>query len=122
MSSTISRYRFRALPNSFIGDVALGAKFADAQVICFGHIGDGNLHYNLSFPSTPPTLQQTHEANNIVYTLLDELGGSISAEHGLGQMKREEITKHKSSVELDMMRAIKAALDPKGIMNPGKVL
>ena len=104
------------------GDVALGAKFADAQVICFGHIGDGNLHYNLSFPGAPPTLQQTREANNIVYALLDELGGSISAEHGLGQMKREEITKHKSSVELDMMRAIKAALDPKGIMNPGKVL
>ena len=104
------------------GDVALGAKFADAEVICFGHIGDGNLHYNLSFPSAPPTLAQTREANNIVYALLDELGGSISAEHGLGQMKREEITKHKSSVELDMMRAIKAALDPKGIMNPGKVL
>ena len=104
------------------GDIALGAKFADAEVICFGHIGDGNLHYNLSFPSAPPTLQQTREANNIVYALLDELGGSISAEHGLGQMKREEITKHKSSVELDMMRAIKAALDPKGIMNPGKVL
>ncbi len=104
------------------GDVALGTKFADAQVICFGHIGDGNLHYNLSFSGTPPTHQQTREANNIVYALLDELGGSISAEHGLGQMKREEITKHKSSVELDMMRAIKAALDPKGIMNPGKVL
>ena len=104
------------------GDVALGTKFADAQVICFGHIGDGNLHYNLSFSGTPPTHQQTREANNIVYALLDELGGSISAEHGLGQMKREEITKHKSSVELDMMRAIKAALDSKGIMNPGKVL
>ena len=104
------------------GDVALGAKFADAQVICFGHIGDGNLHYNLSFSGTPPTHQQTREANNIVYALLDELGGSISAEHGLGQMKREEITKHKSNVELDMMRAIKAALDSKGIMNPGKVL
>ena len=104
------------------GDIALGAKFTDAQVICFGHIGDGNLHYNLSFPGAPPTLQQTREANDIVYALLDELGGSISAEHGLGQMKREEITKHKSGVELDMMRAIKAALDPKGIMNPGKVL
>ena len=104
------------------GDIALGAEFADAQVICFGHIGDGNLHYNLSFPGTPPSLEQTRVANRIVYALLDELAGSISAEHGLGQMKREEITKHKSSVELDMMRAIKAALDPNGIMNPGKVL
>ena len=104
------------------GDAALGKKFPAAQVICFGHIGDGNLHYNLSFPGVLPTLEQTRDANDIVYTLLDEMGGSISAEHGLGQMKREEITKHKSSVELNMMRAIKAALDPKGIMNPGKVL
>ena len=91
-------------------------------MICFGHIGDGNLHYNLSFPGVPPSPQQTREANGVVYALLDELAGSISAEHGLGQMKREEITKHKSGVELDMMRAIKTALDPHGIMNPGKVL
>ena len=104
------------------GDAALGAKFPEAEVICFGHIGDGNLHYNLSFPGTPPTSAQTRVANDIVYALLDELVGSISAEHGLGQMKRDEITKHKSSVELNMMRAIKAALDPQGIMNPGKVL
>ncbi|MCY7389495.1 MAG: FAD-binding oxidoreductase [Burkholderiales bacterium] len=104
------------------GDAALNARFPQAQVICFGHIGDGNLHYNLSFPGMLPSAEQTRDANNIVYTLLDELAGSISAEHGLGQMKREEITKHKSRVELDMMRAIKAALDPKGIMNPGKVL
>ena len=104
------------------GDVALAKKFPDAQVICFGHIGDGNLHYNLSFPGVLPSPAQTHDANVIVYALLDELSGSISAEHGLGQMKREEITHHKSSVELDMMRAIKAALDPDGIMNPGKVL
>ena len=104
------------------GDAALAGKFPDAQVICFGHIGDGNLHYNLSFPGVIPTAEQTHDANALIYALLDELGGSISAEHGLGQMKREEITHHKSAVELDMMRAIKAALDPHGIMNPGKVL
>ena len=104
------------------GDVALGQKFPDAEVICFGHIGDGNLHYNLSFPGVLPSPAQTREANDIVYGLLDELAGSISAEHGLGQLKRDEITKHKSSVELDMMRAVKAALDPQGIMNPGKVL
>ena len=104
------------------GDVALAGKFPAAQVICFGHIGDGNLHYNLSFPGVLPTPEQSREANGVVYALLDELAGSISAEHGLGQMKREEITKHKSRVELDMMRAIKAALDPQGIMNPGKVL
>ena len=104
------------------GDAALKAAFPAAQVICFGHIGDGNLHYNLSFPGTVPTAAQSSAANAIVYALLDELHGSISAEHGLGQLKRDEITRHKSAVELDMMRAIKKALDPLGIMNPGKVL
>ena len=104
------------------GDKALQHAFAEAQVICFGHIGDGNLHYNLSFPAGPPTAQQTRAANDIVYQLLDEYHGSISAEHGLGQMKRDEIVRHKSVVELDMMRAIKRALDPRNIMNPGKVL
>ncbi len=100
----------------------LNSKFPEAEVICFGHIGDGNLHFNLSFPNAAPTPEDARAANDIVYTLLDELGGSISAEHGLGQLKREEITKHKSVVELDIMRAIKRAIDPKGIMNPGKVL
>ena len=104
------------------GDAALATKFPEGQIICFGHVGDGNLHYNLSFPASLASTAQTRDANNIVYALLDELAGSISAEHGLGQLKREEITRHKSSVELDMMRAIKAALDPTGIMNPGKVL
>jgi len=104
------------------GDAALHAAFPQAQVICFGHIGDGNLHYNLSFPATVPTAEQSRAANAIVYALIDEMHGSISAEHGLGQMKRDEITRHKSAVELDMMRAIKKALDPRGIMNPGKVL
>ncbi len=100
----------------------LNTTFPNAEVICFGHVGDGNLHYNLSFPGTSPTPEQSHEANRIVYTLIDEMHGSISAEHGLGQLKREEITHYKSVVEMDMMRAIKRALDPKGIMNPGKVL
>ena len=104
------------------GDTALNAAFPEAQVICFGHIGDGNLHYNLSFPGIAPTAAQSAAANAIVYALLDELHGSISAEHGLGQMKRDEITRHKSAVELDLMRAIKKALDPLGILNPGKVL
>ncbi len=98
------------------------AAFPEARVICFGHIGDGNLHYNLSFPGTPPTPAQSQRANAIVYKMLDDMGGSISAEHGLGQMKRDEITRHKSAVEMEMMRAIKHALDPLGIMNPGKVV
>ena len=104
------------------GDAALQTAFPNAQVICFGHIGDGNLHYNLSFPAGAPTADESRSANALVYVLLDELHGSISAEHGVGQMKRDEITRHKSVVELDVMRAIKRALDPKGIMNPGKVL
>ncbi len=93
-----------------------------ARIICFGHIGDGNLHYNLSFPGAAPTPEQIKIANKIVYDLLDERHGSISAEHGLGQLKRDEITRHKSEVELDTMRVIKRALDPLGIMNPGKVI
>jgi FAD/FMN-containing dehydrogenase len=104
------------------GDAALQAAFPEAQVICFGHVGDGNLHYNLSFPGAAPSAAQSSGANAIVYALLDEMHGSISAEHGLGQMKRDEITRHKSAVELDLMRTIKKALDPQGIMNPGKVL
>jgi FAD/FMN-containing dehydrogenase len=104
------------------GDAALAAAFADAQIVCFGHIGDGNLHYNLSFPAGPPSSAQTTRANEIVYALIDELHGSISAEHGLGQLKRDEIVRHKSLVELDVMRSVKRALDPRGIMNPGKVL
>lgn len=117
-----------AVPISRIGEFIevagpkLMAAFPAARVICFGHIGDGNLHYNLSFPSAAPTPAQTKQANDIVYGLLDTMGGSISAEHGLGQLKRDEITRHKSPVALDMMRAIKRALDPNDIMNPGKVL
>ncbi len=104
------------------GDDALAKAFPAAQVVCFGHLGDGNLHYNLSFPGAAPTPEQATRANEIVYALVDKMHGSISAEHGLGQLKREQITRHKSTVELDAMRAIKRALDPLGIMNPGKVL
>jgi FAD/FMN-containing dehydrogenase len=117
-----------SLPISRIGEFIniaeprLLAALPASRVICFGHIGDGNLHYNLSFPGTTPTPEQTKTANKIVYDLLDEMHGSISAEHGIGQLKRDEITRHKSGVEMDMMRAIKRALDPLGIMNPGKVL
>ncbi len=117
-----------SLPISRIGEFInvaeprLLAFLPAARVICFGHIGDGNLHYNLSFPGSAPTPEQSKIANKIIYDLLAEMHGSISAEHGLGQMKRDEITRHKSEVELDMMRAVKRALDPLGIMNPGKVL
>ncbi len=91
----------------------------------FGHIGDGNVHFNLSQPlgmDRAAFLAQWDRFNKIVHDITAELGGSISAEHGLGYMKREEITRYKSAVEMDMMRAVKRALDPKGIMNPGKLV
>jgi FAD/FMN-containing dehydrogenase len=103
-------------------DPVLESAFPGAKIICFGHVGDGNLHYNLAFSGSSPTAEQSSAANHIVYGLLDELGGSISAEHGLGQLKREEITRHKSAVEMEMMRSIKRMLDPHNIMNPGKVV
>jgi FAD/FMN-containing dehydrogenase len=93
----------------------------------FGHLGDGNLHYNITRPATGFTEDEwmtnaSEPVNRIVHDCVARFNGSISAEHGLGQLKREEIKRYKSEIELDVMRAIKAALDPKGIMNPGKVL
>ncbi len=98
---------------------ALAAKFPDLEVFCFGHVGDGNLHYNVG----PQRLLENREVvNRVVYDAVAALGGSISAEHGIGQLKREAIRAHKSALELELMRRLKAALDPNGLMNPGKVL
>lgn len=91
----------------------------------FGHLGDGNIHFNLCPPERMDRnafLARRPEMNRLVHDIVAELGGSISAEHGLGQLKREEITRYKSAVELDLMRRIKAALDPRDIMNPGKLV
>ena len=104
---------------------ALAARFAGIRIVAFGHVGDGNIHYNCSKPERQAArefFEQAPEVNRVVYEVVDALGGSISAEHGLGQLKREEITRYKSEVELEMMRAIKRSLDPRGLMNPGKVL
>jgi len=106
-------------------DAALSTWQPGVRIIAFGHIGDGNLHYNL-FP--PPCVTEaafiarTGEANRIVYELIAELEGSISAEHGIGQLKREALCRYKDAVELELMRAIRHAVDPRGLMNPGKVL
>ncbi len=100
-------------------DQALAAAFPGAPIYCFGHVGDGNLHYNVGDAAL---LARRAEVNAVVYAGVDAMGGSISAEHGLGQLKREEITHHKDPLELELMRALKGALDPKGLMNPGKVL
>ena len=106
-------------------DAALLAAFPELRIVCFGHIGDGNLHYNQSRPdarSNGEFIAQTSAVNRLVHDLVHQLGGSISAEHGLGQLKREEARRYKSKTEMDLMRLVKQALDPRGLMNPGKLL
>ncbi|MDR3214373.1 MAG: FAD-binding oxidoreductase [Azoarcus sp.] len=106
-------------------DATLRAWRPDVRFVIFGHIGDGNLHYNLFLPDAEDTAAfaaRSREANRIVYDLADELGGAISAEHGLGQLKRDEIRRYKAAVELEVMAAIKHTFDPRGLMNPGKML
>jgi len=98
---------------------ALAAAFPDVRPYVFGHVGDGNIHYNVG---PEGMVKERAAVNRIVYDTVAKLGGSISAEHGVGQLKREEIIGQKSAVEMDLMRALKHALDPQGLMNPGKVL
>jgi FAD/FMN-containing dehydrogenase len=98
---------------------ALATAFPRVEVFCFGHVGDGNLHYNVGPEALMP---RRAEVSRIVYDTVAALGGSISAEHGLGQLKREEILRHKDPLELELMRTLKRALDPDGLMNPGKLL
>lgn len=96
-----------------------------ARPVPFGHFGDGNVHYNVSQPvgaDRAAFLAQWHKMSDAVHALVASLGGSISAEHGIGRLKRDDLVAHKSAVELDVMRAIKSALDPRGVLNPGKVL
>lgn len=91
----------------------------------FGHVGDGNIHYNVTQPEgmdRAEYLSRWAELNDAVHRIVASMDGSISAEHGIGRLKREELAHYKSEVELDLMRTIKAALDPKGIMNPNKVV
>jgi len=100
-------------------DAALQAAFPGAPIYAFGHIGDGNIHYNVGDEAL---LARREEVNRLVYGVVAALEGSISAEHGLGQLKRESIRRHKDALELELMRAVKRALDPQDLMNPGKVL
>ena len=106
-------------------DAALAVAFPGIRVVAFGHVGDGNLHYNLSKPDAQENatfIAAQPAVNRIVHDLVHALGGSISAEHGIGQLKREEILRYKSPVEMALMRLIKQAIDPRGLMNPGKVV
>ena len=106
-------------------DALLQQKFPACRMVTFGHLGDGNLHYNVSAPvghNDEAFLQQQQAINLLVHDKVHQYEGSISAEHGLGALKREEIKRYKSGTELNMMVAIKRALDPLNLMNPGKVL
>ena len=93
------------------------------RAVPFGHVGDGNLHFNFTQPvgaDATTYLARWEELNRVVHDIVVAHGGSISAEHGIGVLKREEGRRYKSAVEIDLMRRIKQAIDPKGIMNPGK--
>ena len=91
----------------------------------FGHIGDGNIHFNLSQPEGADAdafLARWDQLRDAVYDIVLDLNGSISAEHGIGQANLEPNLRSKSEVEIDLMRKVKAALDPENLMNPGKVV
>jgi D-lactate dehydrogenase (cytochrome) len=96
-----------------------------SRPVPFGHLGDGNIHYNVSQPvggDTADFMSRWHEVNEVVFAIVLRMGGSISAEHGIGVLKRNELPDVKDKVAIELMRGIKAMLDPLGIMNPGKVL
>jgi len=107
-------------------DAALQTRWPGVQLVNFGHLGDGNLHYNVQAPAGSDAkrflVEQEHAVNTLVFDALVPYGGSYSAEHGIGTLKRDELAARKSPVALSMMRAVKAALDPRGLLNPGRVL
>ena len=107
-------------------DALLAREVPGARLVTFGHLGDGNLHYNVQAPEGGDAAaflrEQEPRVNALVYDAVAEHGGSFSAEHGVGTLKAETLVQYKSPVALRMMRAIKQALDPQGIMNPGCVL
>ena len=120
-----------ALPISAIppfvreADAAVRAALPGAQIINFGHLGDGNLHYNVLLPldtAADAVARNTVELNRVVHDLVSAANGSISAEHGVGQLRRDELRHYKSEVEFDLMMRIKHSLDPNHIMNPGKLI
>ena len=97
----------------------------EGDVIAYGHVGDGNLHFNVSQKAGADThafMARAHDLEQALFDLVESLGGSISAEHGIGRLKAAEFARRADPVELSTMHALKRALDPKGILNPGKVL
>lgn len=95
------------------------------RVCAFGHFGDGNIHFNLSQPvgmEKTAFLSEWEHFNRLTHDIVDRMHGSISAEHGIGLIKRDELELYKDPVALDLMRKLKGALDPQNILNPGKVI
>ena len=112
---------------AFIDEVQplLHAAYPGVRPIVYGHLGDGNLHFNVSRPagmSTPDWQGETDRVNAIVLDVVARMRGSFSAEHGLGQLKNHEMALYKTPLEIEVMRRLKQALDPAGLMNPGKLL
>ena len=107
-------------------DALLERAVPGIRIINFGHLGDGNLHYNMQAPTGADgaTFLATHEEsiNALVFDAVVRFGGSISAEHGIGSLKLEQLEHYKSPVALGLMHAVKQALDPHNLMNPGRVL
>jgi len=107
------------------GDDLLAKLRPDATLVAFGHVGDGNLHYNVSLPHdiSPEDRQIDGERiTSAIYDLVAEFGGSFSAEHGVGQLKRPYLARYRRGPEYDLMRMLKKTLDPANILNPGKVI
>jgi FAD/FMN-containing dehydrogenase len=106
-------------------DAAVTKLIPGSRPVPFGHLGDGNIHYNVSQPiggDTADFMGRWHKVNAVVFEIVLRMGGSISAEHGIGVLKRDELPEVKDKVAIELMRSLKAMLDPQGIMNPGKVL
>ena len=107
------------------GDVLLENMVPDARLVAFGHVGDGNLHYDVAQPvgaDGARFLAEGVAVTEAIYELVSELGGSISAEHGIGTIKKEHLHRYRADAELALMRALKTALDPRNVLNPGKII
>ena len=106
-------------------DAEVGQRYPNFEIVWFGHIGDGNLHLNILKPADWTVAAFKAECELVsehIMRIVAEFDGSISAEHGVGLLKRDQLTFSRSVAEIDLMRSVKAAFDPNNIMNPGKLL
>lgn len=107
------------------GDVLIAELMPDAKLLAFGHVGDGNLHYNVALPGDSTSKEWRATGANLttaIYDLVAELGGSFSAEHGVGRLKKAYLEQYRGGAELALMQSLKKTLDPRNILNPGKVI